>query len=347
MAATMKDIANRTGLGLATISKYLNGGNVREKNRIAIEAAIRELDFTVNEVARGLKTRHTRTIGIVIPELSNVFITSVISAMEDILRQRGYGVLVCDSRTDPVLEQQAVQFLLNKRVDGIVVMPVSGDGASILPAIQMEIPVVLIDRLVEALDGQVDSVSVDNFRASYDSIDYLIQQGHQRIGIIAGPKGIYTSRQRLAGYRAAMERHHLPVSESMIHFSDYTLQGGYYAAEEFLACAPEATALFVTNYEMTLGTMLLFNEMGIKIPDQVSVIGFDNLELARIVNPKLTIVEQPIRELGIRTAEILLERFAKPEEAEKRSKVVLSTSLQLGNSVKKIVSSNGDRGKEI
>lgn len=347
MAATMKDIANRTGLGLATISKYLNGGNVREKNRIAIEAAIRELDFTVNEVARGLKTRHTRTIGIVIPELSNVFITSVISAMEDILRQKGYGVLVCDSRTDPVLEQQAVQFLLNKRVDGIVIMPVSGDGASILPAIQMEIPVVLIDRLIEALDGQVDSVSVDNFQASYDSIDYLIQQGHQRIGIIAGPEGIYTSWQRLAGYRAAMEQHHLPVLESMIHFSDYTLQGGYHAAEEFLACAPEATALFVTNYEMTLGTMLFFNEMGIKMPDQVSVIGFDNLELARIVNPKLTIVEQPIRELGIRTAEILLERFAKPEEAAKRNKVVLSTSLQLGDSVKKIVCSNGDRGKEI
>ena len=270
MAATMKDIANRTGLGLATISKYLNGGNVREKNRIAIEAAIRELDFTVNEVARGLKTRHTRTIGIVIPELSNVFIM-IISAMEDILRQRGYGVLVCDSRTDPVLEQQAVQFLLNKRVDGIVVMPVSGDGASILPAIQMEIPVVLIDRLVEALDGQVDSVSVDNFRASYDSIDYLIQQGHQRIGIIAGPKGIYTSRQRLAGYRAAMERHHLPVSESMIHFLT-TLSRAVTMRQRNFGLCTGGDRVVVTNYEMTLGTMLLFNEMGIKIPDQVSVI---------------------------------------------------------------------------
>ena len=125
----MKDIANRTGLGLATISKYLNGGTVREQNRIAIEKAIGELDFTVNEFARSLKTSRSKTIGVLIPELSNVFITSVITALEDILRQNGYGIIVCDSRTDLGREKDAVEFLMSKMVDGIVMMPAGGNGS--------------------------------------------------------------------------------------------------------------------------------------------------------------------------------------------------------------------------
>ena len=117
----MKDIANKTGLGLATISKYLNGGSVREKNRLAIEKAIAELDFTVNEFARSLKTSKSKTIGVLIPELSNVFITSVITVLEDILRQNGYGIIVCDSRTDEERQKDAIEFLLSKMVDGIVI----------------------------------------------------------------------------------------------------------------------------------------------------------------------------------------------------------------------------------
>ena len=120
MAATIKDIANRTGLGLATISSYLNGGNVREKNREKIELAIKELHFEVNEVARGLKTNRTYTIGVVIPELNNIFCTEIITGMEDILRKKGYATIVCDCRTDKELEREAVEFLYRKRVDGII-----------------------------------------------------------------------------------------------------------------------------------------------------------------------------------------------------------------------------------
>lgn len=126
--ATIKDIAQRTGLGLATISKYLNGGHVLDRNRVKIEAAIRELGYTYNEIGRSLKTSRSRTIGVVIPELRNLFITTIITAMEDILRRQGYGVLICDCRTDPEQEAEAVRFLLGKRVDGIINMAVGRDG---------------------------------------------------------------------------------------------------------------------------------------------------------------------------------------------------------------------------
>ena len=128
MAATMKDIARRTGLGLATISSYFNGGNVREKNRVKIEEAIQELHYEVNEVARGLKTNATKTIGVVIPELNNTFCAEIITEMEDVLRSHGYATIVCDCRTDKKLERDAVEFLSRKRVDGIISMPVDAEG---------------------------------------------------------------------------------------------------------------------------------------------------------------------------------------------------------------------------
>ena len=155
MAATMKDIARRTGLGLATISSYFNGGNVREKNRIKIEEAIEELHYEVNEVARGLKTNATRTIGVVIPELNNTFCAEIITGMEDVLRSHGYATIVCDCRTDKKLEREAVEFLTRRRVDGIINMPVDEEGNHLKRFQKTGKPIVLIDRKI-----QVSTVTV-------------------------------------------------------------------------------------------------------------------------------------------------------------------------------------------
>ncbi len=134
MSATVKDIARETGLGLATISKYLNGGNVRPKNKKLIDDAIKALHFVPNEFARSLRTRQSRTIGVLIPELSNAFITSIITTMEDLLRKQDYAVIVCDCRTDPQMEKEAVSFLMHKRVDGLINMPTDQTGAHLAPA---------------------------------------------------------------------------------------------------------------------------------------------------------------------------------------------------------------------
>ena len=145
MAATIKDIAKQTGLGLATISSYLNGGNVREKNRVKIEAAIEELHFEVNEVARGLKTNKTKIIGIIIPELNNIFCAEIITEVEDLLRSHGYATMICDCRTDEKREEEAVEFLLHRRVDGLIIMPSGRRGRYLKKFTKAGKPVVLID----------------------------------------------------------------------------------------------------------------------------------------------------------------------------------------------------------
>ena len=307
MAATMKDIARRTGLGLATISSYFNGGNVREKNRIKIEEAIEELHYEVNEVARGLKTNATRTIGVVIPELNNTFCAEIITGMEDVLRSHGYATIVCDCRTDRKLEREAVEFLTRRRVDGIINMPVDEEGNHLKRFQKTGKPIVLIDRKIQGIN--CDSVLVDNKKAAEDAVRYFIERGHRNIGIIGGPEEVFTAQERMAGYYKALEGAGIPVSESLIWHGDYTIQGGVRGLEELVQNNPEMTAVFVTNYEMTMGAMIGVNELGIRIPEQLSMIGFDNLQFARACNPKLTIVAQPTDGIAREVAKVMLNHL--------------------------------------
>ena len=332
MAATMKDIARQTGLGLATISSYFNGGNVREKNRIKIEAAIEELHYEVNEVARGLKTNATRTIGVVIPELNNTFCAEIITGMEDVLRSHGYATIVCDCRTDRKLEQEAVEFLIRRRVDGIINMPVDEEGKHLRKFQKTGKPIVLIDRRIQGIS--CDSVLVDNRKAAEDAVQCFIKNGHRNIGIIGGPEGIFTAQERLAGYSKALKEAGIPIRGSLIFHGDYTIQGGVRGLEELVRSNPDMTAVFVTNYEMTMGAMIGVNELGIKIPEQLSVIGFDNLQFARACNPKLTIVSQPTDGIAREVARIMLEQLENgKQENEECFSEKLQTEIIEGKSV--------------
>ena len=323
MAATMKDIARRTGLGLATISSYFNGGNVREKNRIKIEEAIEELHYEVNEVARGLKTNATRTIGVVIPELNNTFCAEIITGMEDVLRSHGYATIVCDCRTDKKLEREAVEFLIRRRVDGLINMPVDEEGNHLQRFQKMGKPIVLIDRTIQGIN--CDSVLVDNKKAAEDAVRYFIERGHRNIGIIGGPEEVFTAQERMAGYYKALESAGIPVSESLIWHGDYTIQGGVRGLEELVQNNPEMTAVFVTNYEMTMGAMIGVNELGIRIPEQLSMIGFDNLQFARACNPKLTIVAQSTDGIAKEVAKVMLNHL---ENAGETSGELFSEKLE-------------------
>ena len=333
MAATMKDIARRTGLGLATISSYFNGGNVREKNRIKIEEAIEELHYEVNEVARGLKTNATRTIGVVIPELNNTFCAEIITGMEDVLRSHGYATIVCDCRTDKKLEREAVEFLTRRRVDGIINMPVDEEGNHLKRFQKTGKPIVLIDRKIQGIN--CDSVLVDNKKAAEDAVRYFIERGHRNIGIIGGPEEVFTAQERMAGYYKALESAGIPVSESMIWHGDYTIQGGVRGLEELVQNNPEMTAVFVTNYEMTMGAMIGVNELGIRIPEQLSMIGFDNLQFARACNPKLTIVAQPTDGIAKEVAKVMLNHLENTGEASgELFSEKLETEIIAGKSVR-------------
>ncbi len=263
LAATIKDIASKTELGLATISSYLNGGNVREKNRVKIEDAIRELNFEVNEVARGLKTKRTHTIGVVLPELHNIFHTEIIAEVEEYFRKHGYATMICDCKNSRELEKEAVEFLYRKRVDGIINIPVSSDGAHLESFIKKNKPVVLIDRKLDVTG--CDSVLVNNIKSAKEAVDILIGKGHRQIGIIGGPEDIYTAQERMMGYHASLQEAGLEMNPDLVAHGNYTIKGGVECIKELIRKNLEMTAVFVINYEMTMGAVIGLNELGLTI----------------------------------------------------------------------------------
>ncbi|MBQ8639606.1 MAG: LacI family DNA-binding transcriptional regulator [Lachnospiraceae bacterium] len=337
MGATIKDIAAKTGLGLATISKYLNGGHVLEKNQAAIEKAIAELDFQVNEFARSLKTRQSKTVGVVIPQLNNLFMTSIVTKVEETLRHHGYGVIVCDTSKQPEREAEVLQFLLNKMVDGVILLATSKEAEGLDPVLKRNIPVVLIDRKVDRLEEKTDMVLLDNFRAAYESTRYLLERGHRRIGLLIGSEDVYTSRERLLGYYAAMDKAGISVPKNWIRCTDFTMQGAYQQTLELMEEESGLTAIFATNFEMTLGTVLALKDKGCQVPGEVSIIGFDNRELARAMQPALTIVSQPVEEMGVEAANLLLRRMQPSDgAAEEAQTILLRAAIEEGASVKRV-----------
>ena len=340
MAATIKDIATRTGLGLATISKYLNGGTVRPQNKKCIEQAISELNYVPNEFARSLKTKQSLTIGVIIPELSNTFITSIITTMQDILWQNGYAVMVCDCRTDPKREAEAVQFLRNKRVDGIINMPTDITGNHLKPLLLQKTPVVLVDRMISSLTGQLSAVVVDNIDASKKAVSYLVENGHKDVGILLGNEQLYTTKKRLEGYIMGLKTANISPKDELIVYSDYTMHGGYLAMKSLLQQKNPPTAVFITNYEMTIGAMIAINELHINIPEQLSIIGFDKLDLFGAIYPNLTLIKQPQHAIGKCVANQMLAMLGVTTDEGFHHVITLPAQLQKENSVKKLTNNN-------
>ncbi|MCI9441919.1 MAG: LacI family transcriptional regulator [Ruminococcus sp.] len=334
MAATIKDIAKETGLGLATISSYLNGGNVREKNRQKIEAAIEELHFEVNEVARGLKTNKTKMVGIIIPELNNIFCAEIITEVEDILRAHGYATMICDCRTDAKREEEAVDFLNKRRVDGLILMPSSSSGKYLRTFMSKSKPVILLDRKFQ--DLECDSVLVDNSGAAKDAVRRLIQAGHEKIGIIAGPEDLFTAEERLAGYREGLKEAGIKQQESLVIRKSYTIAGGAAGMQALIEQNPDMTAVLASNYELTVGAVIEANELGIRVPEQLSFIGFDNLEFAKACVPKLSIVTQPTKEIGRQVAENMLQKLEGNAPLDERNHIKLKTGFVEGRTIRNV-----------
>ncbi len=307
IAVTIKDVAKEAGLSIATISKYINGGNVLDCNKEKIQNVIDSLGFKVNEMARGLKTNKSMTIGILIPNLNNIFFTTLISSIEDVLMDNGYGTIICAYKQSDDLEKEKLQFLINKGVDGIILIPSGNEKEEIKSLISDKIPVVLIDRMSDGVE--CDVVLGDNLNASYEAVQQFIIRGHKRIGVIVGPKGMYTAEQRLKGYYRVHEDYLLNIDKNLIKYGDYKIDSGYILLKELIESENPPTAIYITNYEMTLGAIMAINEKKIEIPKDLSLIGFDNIDLVKIVTPALSVIAQPMEQIGSRAGEVLLKRL--------------------------------------
>lgn len=333
IASTIKDVAKHAGVSVGTVSKYINGITVKEQNRIRIDEAIRELDFRVNTIARGLKTNKAMTVGVLIPSLENIFATSIVSYVEQILLDNGYSTIICDYNHDSALEVSKFDFLLSKSVDGLIIMPLAITQDKIQEAMDKGTKVVLIDRPIRG--GECDVVLVDNLNASYSAVEQLIVRGHRKIGIICGPQSIYTAQERLKGYLRIFEDYNMQADDRYIKYGNYEIQSGYDLMKEFINCGDTPTAIVVTNYEMTLGAVMAINESNIRVPEELSLIGFDNQQLARVVKPNLAIVIQPIQQIGESAANLMLKRL-KGDEGNFPAMLRLKTEFLSGQSMQDI-----------
>ena len=304
MAVTIKDLARETGLAIATISAYLNGIPVREYNRIKIEEAIKKLGYIRNDYARGLKTHRSGTIGVLIPELSNVFSTTIITEIEEWLRNKGYGINVCDCRTDLHREEESVRFLLSKMVDGLIIMPVSTDKKAFAVAVQKNIPVVVIDRKTNSED--VSHIVINNRAISREATERMLAKGCRKIALVTGDTEVYTAKERKAGYEDAMRKAGV-YDESFVKNGGLSVDGGYSATKEILAEIPDVQAIFVTNYEMTIGSIIAINEEGRKIGKDIEFTGFDKVEITSAFVPAMHTVNQPLEEIGRVAADVMTE----------------------------------------
>lgn len=329
MSATIKDVAQLAGVSVGTVSRFLNGYNVTDKNRVKIEQAIKQLNFKINPVARSLKTNRSMTVAILVPALANIFSMRIIEAIEQYFDKYGYSIIVCDSEADVKKEKEKLQFLKDKHVDGVIIMPSSNTGKHI-PEILKDVPAILIDRVVD--DVKLDAVIVDNINATYQSVEQLIIRGHRNIGIIAGPPNISTARERYEGYRRVLNDYNIKINEQFITYGDYTVDTGYKLMKAMMNLDQKPTAIFISNYEMTIGAVMAINEMDIKVPDQLSIIGFDQLELSKVIKPSLSVVVQPMEEIGYKAADILYKRM-KGEKKDFPTLIRLKTYLSEGDSI--------------
>ncbi len=319
--STIKDVSKFSGLSLATISKYLNGGNVREENRQRIDEAVEALGYRVNRNARSLKTNRTMTVGVVMPTLSVPFFGSVLSSLDQTLREAGYTSFVCSYDFDCDLELEKLRVLCNNNVDGIV-LAAQHVSAAELDEVRnsrgSEMPMVLVDRTIPGF--VCDSIVIDNLNATYGAVEQLINAGHRHIGIIVGPLDISTANERMVGYRRALEDYGIEVetgqmtasgrSEDLIQIGRYDFESGYRQFNNFMDMKNPPTALCVTNYDMTMGAVTAAHERDIILGKDIGFVGFDAVDLCRIVSPPLSIVEQPTQLMGQKAGEILLRRMA-------------------------------------
>lgn len=309
MNPTIRDVAKAAGVGLATVSRVLNNnGYVKPETRDRIQQAAAELGFVPNMVARSLVRKSTATIGLIIPDITNPFFPAVTRGVEDAASEAGYTVFLCNTDNDQTMEAQDVKKLRERMVDGIIFVGTSDRRELVETLLADGVPVVVTDRQVADLD--VDSVLVDNTAGAVAACRHLLDLGHTRIGHAAGHRLTRTGHDRFAGYTRALKDAGIRVDDALVAWGDFTVESGYRVAQVLLGRSPRPTAIFAANDMMAFGVMRAAQEAGVAVPDHLSVVGFDDIQMAGLVRPGLTTVRQPAYEMGRVAMCMLKERMA-------------------------------------
>ncbi|GJG87519.1 LacI family transcriptional regulator [Gemmatimonadetes bacterium T265] len=312
----LKDVALRAGVSVSTVSRVLTGSPlVNAETRERVQRAMDALEYRPSRVARRLRgdRGEASLIGLIVSDIRNPFFAEIARGVERVAQAHGHMVFVGNSDEDEAVERRYLEMMRAERVDGII-LPASSDNASnVVELARGGLPVVCVDRRLPR--ATLDTVVADNFDGAYDAVSHLLQIGHRRIGFVGGRAQLSTTHERRAGYLRALADAGIAVDDGLVRAGDSRQAGGRQGARELLELPQPPTALLVGNNLMTLGALEAIYALGLRIPDDVAVVGYDDMPWAVAFNPPLTAVRQPGQELGRRAAELLLARIADPSRS--------------------------------
>ena len=336
---TISDVAKRAGVSPATVSRVMQGAkNVSPATRERVEEAIEELGYVPSAVAQSLRSKRTRSLALVVSDITNTFWTTVARGVEDTAQARGYSLLLCNSDENPAKQQQYLDFLISQQVDGIIIAPYSFDAGHLDKLRARNIPTVVVDRRIEGWD--VDSVCSDSISGARALVRHLIELGHRRIAVLSGPALTSTAEDRVAGYCMAMVEAGLTLDPCLIRRGEYRSTAGEELTHQVLDEGLEPTAIFAANNLIAMGVIDALEARGLAIPQDIALVSFDDLPNASRLFPFLTVVAQPVYDMGLNAAQLLLSRLDSEGPLRPRH-VVLPVRLIVRHSCGSTLKDNG------
>ena len=330
--ATLKDVAARAGVSQGMAGRVLgNYGSYSKDTQRKVQAAARAMHYSPNAIAKALRTRRTRTVGVLISDITASFWTSMIRGIQDRAARDGYGIIVCNSDEQSHDEKAALATLVERSVDGLIISPTLGNHSYLRQLWRGGTPLVLVDRKVDGLDAP--SIRVDNRSAAREAVSYLVRLGHRRIAIIRGPDGVETNDERFAGYAEALAEQRIPLQPALVKNARFLQEKSFEATRELLRARNPPTAIFVCNEAMASGCIHALKEARVRIPQDISFITFDDPVWAEYLDPPITCVSQPSYSMGMLAFDHLLGQIhGHGGKARPREDVVMKTRLVIRGS---------------
>jgi LacI family transcriptional regulator len=322
--ATIKDIARRAGVSYATVSRALNGKyGVKASTRERILAVARRLGYRPNAIARGLVTRRTMTIGLIVPDITNPFFPEVAEGVEEAARQAGYGVLLCNSNWQKVSERQYVTLLAGRRVEGIIIAPISRAEEPVDERVPATLPVVYVSSTPRTTARSY--VVIDNVQGAFLAAAHLLNAGRAPVAFIGSRES--SDDERFEGYRRALADHGVTFDEHYVRLGDMRQAGGYRLLRGMIEDGHRPRSVFAENDLMALGCLQAARELGLRIPEDIAIVGFDDIPFASFPEVQLTTIRQPTSDMGRMAVEILLAAGEHPTPRREPRQVVLKPQL--------------------
>ena len=303
---TIKDVAKKAGVSYATVSRALNNHpEINEETKKRILKIAMEMGYQPNAIAQGLVKKETKTIGLIIPDITNPFFPEVARGIEDTAVEAGYTIFLCNTNWNVEREERYLNVLMQKQVDGLIIAPSSEEVSHLKKILDSGMNTIFISRVINHANSTC--IIIDNIRGGQQAVEYLIQRGHQRVAFIGGREDISTNQERLQGYAQALKNNGLKFDNTLVKTGSFKRDSGHYIMNQFLKLEERPTAVFAANDLLALGAIQAIKENGLSIPSDIAVVGFDDIEFASLPEIQLTTVAQPKYDMGNLAFSTLME----------------------------------------